>query len=116
MTALADRHCSDCRPAAALDAFAIDRLLAQLHEAWRVIGAERIERQLEFPDFARALEFVNIAGAIAEGEGHHPDLLLGWGRVRIALWTHSVGGLSESDFILAAKLDRAYEAAADGDG
>lgn len=64
-----------------------------------------LEKSYAFPDFAQALAFVNKVGALAEAEGHHPDLHLAWGKVRIEIWTHAIGGLSESDFILAAKID-----------
>ena len=60
-------------------------------------------KQYRFPDFRQALAFVNRVGELAEEEGHHPDIELGWGRVKLTLWTHSIGGLSENDFILAAK-------------
>lgn len=67
--------------------------------------APYLEKSFTFPDFAEALSFVNRIGALAETEGHHPDLHLAWGKVRIEIWTHAIGGLSESDFILAAKID-----------
>lgn len=66
-----------------------------------------ISREFRFPDFAHALAFVDCIGAIAESEGHHPDMLLSWGRVAITLSTHAIGGLSENDFILASKIDAA---------
>lgn len=65
----------------------------------------QIEKEYRFPDFQKALDFVNRLGAVAEAEGHHPDVYLTWGKVRVALSTHSIGGLSENDFILAAKAD-----------
>ena len=61
-----------------------------------------------FPDFRTALDFVNRVGAVAEQEGHHPDLYLSWGKVDIQTWTHKIDGLTESDFILAAKIDRLH--------
>ncbi|OGG53499.1 hypothetical protein A3H16_03740 [Candidatus Kaiserbacteria bacterium RIFCSPLOWO2_12_FULL_53_8] len=64
-----------------------------------------ISKRFKFKDFARALAFTNAIGAIAESEGHHPDLTLGWGKVGVELTTHAIGGLSENDFILAAKID-----------
>ena len=64
------------------------------------------ERRYRLPDFATGLALVNRIGALAEAQDHHPDLLLAWGRVEITLWTHSVGGLSRNDFILAAHIDR----------
>src|SRR5258707_96949 len=79
-------------------------------ETIRALGS-RLEKEYRFPDFRQALAFVNRVGEIAEEEGHHPDFELGWGRVKLALWTHSIGGLSENDCILAAKADRALAAA-----
>ncbi|MGC2328909.1 MAG: 4a-hydroxytetrahydrobiopterin dehydratase, partial [Candidatus Sulfotelmatobacter sp.] len=64
--------------------------------------------EYKFPDFATALEFVNKVGAVAEEQGHHPDILLAWGKAEITLWTHKVDGLTESDFIMAAKIDRVF--------
>jgi 4a-hydroxytetrahydrobiopterin dehydratase len=63
-------------------------------------------RTFTFPDFKQALAFVNKVGNLAEGQGHHPDILLGWGKAEITTWTHSINGLTESDFILAAKIDK----------
>jgi 4a-hydroxytetrahydrobiopterin dehydratase len=71
---------------------------------WKV-AAGRLRREYRFPDFAKALAFVNAAGAQAEAEDHHPDIALSWGKVGVELWTHSVNGLSENDFILAAKIE-----------
>lgn len=68
-------------------------------------GVQKIRKEFKFKDFKTALAFVNRVGAIAESEGHHPDIGLSWGRVIITLWTHAIGGLSENDFILAAKVD-----------
>lgn len=99
--ALADE---DCRPSARLSEPEALALLAELHPDW-TIEEGQLRRQLRFPDFARALAFVDAIGAIAEAQNHHPDLLLAWGRVEIALWTHSQGGLTRSDFVLAAKID-----------
>jgi len=73
---------------------------------WSVIDEHHIVRTYKFPDFKSALEFVNRVGAIAEEQGHHPDMMLSWGKVEVTTWTHKVNGLTESDFILAAKIDR----------
>lgn len=81
-------------------------LLAELGNGWTVLD-KRLRKAYTFPDFASALAFVNKVGAIAEAENHHPDVMLSWGRVVIELWTHSVKGLSENDFICAAKFDQA---------
>lgn len=88
-----------------MDPAAAERLLAAI-PGWRLEGGDRLRRSYRFPDFATALAFVNAAGDVAEEQGHHPDLLLSWGRVEATLWTHAAGGLTESDFVLAARLDR----------
>ena len=111
MTDLADRRCAACRPGTPpLDDDAIQRLLTEVPE-WEVVrpaGAPaRLRRALKFATFADALAFANRVGALADAEDHHPELHVSWGRLGIETWTHSVGGLSENDFILAAKIDRA---------
>ena len=74
-------------------------------EGWTVVNEHHLEKEYRFKDFAEALAFVNRLGAVAEAEGHHPDIFLTWGRVSVTLWTHSIGGLSEKDFVLAARAD-----------
>jgi len=102
--ALADRRCkplptgTPALAAAECTAY-LDRL-----PGWAIVEG-RLRRDYRLPDFARALALVNAIGALAEAEDHHPDIALGWGRVGVELWTHSVGGLSENDFILAAKIE-----------
>ena len=81
------------------------RQLAQSAQ-WKVVNEHHIVCGYTFPDFKSALDFVNKVGALAEEQGHHPDILLAWGNVEITIWTHKVDGLTESDFILAAKIDR----------
>ena len=81
-----------------------EKLLEQVPE-WTVKNNKFLKRKFEFKNFKKALEFVNKVGEIAEEEGHHPDVLFGWGYARIELTTHAVKGLSENDFILAAKID-----------
>jgi 4a-hydroxytetrahydrobiopterin dehydratase len=73
---------------------------------WEVVRDHHLVRTYRFPDFARALAFVNRVGALAEEVGHHPDLHLSWGRVGIEIWTHKIDGLAEADFVFAAKCDR----------
>ena len=80
-------------------------LMDQIDETWMIIDNRHIERSWTFNDFEGALEFVNSAGGICENEGHHADFEFGWGRVKVIIWTQKIIGLSESDFILAAKLD-----------
>jgi 4a-hydroxytetrahydrobiopterin dehydratase len=71
-----------------------------------VVDEHHLVREFRFPDFKQALAFVNDVGEIAEAEGHHPNILLTWGKAEITIWTHRVDGLTESDFILAAKINR----------
>lgn len=78
----------------------------ELGPGWKVVDDHHLEKQLDFPDFATGLAFVNRVGALAEEEGHHPDLFLAWGKVGITIFTHKVDGLTRSDFILAAKIDQ----------
>lgn len=107
MTNLADRNCVPCHGGVpALEAPAIERLLAELGAGWQVVEGPRLQKRYAFPDFAKALTFVDHVGALAERQGHHPELLLAWGSVRVEVWTHAVGGLTESDFVLAARIDR----------
>jgi 4a-hydroxytetrahydrobiopterin dehydratase len=86
--------------------------LAEIHKRlpewahWKVVNERHVTREFTFPDFKRALDFVNRVGALAEEQGHHPDIFLAWGKVGITLWTHKIDGLTESDFIMAAKIDR----------
>jgi 4a-hydroxytetrahydrobiopterin dehydratase len=85
------------------------KAIADLHREtplWEVVDEHQIKRAFKFPDFLSALAFVNKVGEVAEKEGHHPDILLGWGKAEITTWTHAADGLTESDFILAAKIDK----------
>ena len=75
---------------------------------WDVVNNHELKRKFKCKNFAEALAFVNKVGALAESEGHHPDIRFGWGYVELTLFTHAVGGLSENDFILAAKIDRLH--------
>lgn len=84
------------------------RLLPLLDKGWKLIHDHHLEKEYVFKNFQEALDFTNRVGAIAEEEGHHPDILLTYGKVKIQLWTHKIDGLSESDFILAAKCDTVY--------
>jgi 4a-hydroxytetrahydrobiopterin dehydratase len=106
MSDLASKTCVPCRgDVPALKGPDLHKLSHQLPN-WKVIDEHHITRTFTFPDFRKALEFVNRVGAVAEEQGHHPDILLTWGKVEITLWTHKVNGLTESDFILAAKIDQ----------
>jgi 4a-hydroxytetrahydrobiopterin dehydratase len=106
---LADKHCVPCRGGVPpLAGEELHKLASQVKD-WRVVDGHHLEKSFAFPDFQTALAFVNRVGAIAEEEGHHPDVHLAWGKVGVTTWTHSIDGLSESDFILAAKIDRLFQ-------
>jgi 4a-hydroxytetrahydrobiopterin dehydratase len=82
----------------------IKLLHEELGAGWTVIEEHHLSKEFQFKDFAEALAFVNRVGEIAEREGHHPDIFLSWGKVHVEIWTHKIDGLTESDFILAAKI------------
>src|SRR4051794_35512549 len=103
--ALSARHCVPCKGGTPpLKGEELKSFAGQTPQ-WTVVSEHHLERSFKFPDFRTALQFVNAIGEIAESEGHHPDLELGWGRVGVKIYTHTIDGLAESDFILAAKID-----------
>ncbi len=107
MSELAARECKPCRgDTPRLTGDALPALRAQLDPAWEVIDEHHLARSFAFRNFREALAFTNRVGELAEAQNHHPDLHLAWGKVRLELWTHAIDGLSESDFVFAAKLDR----------
>ena len=110
MSELASKTCVPCRGGVPP---LKGKELASLHQQipqWQVVNEHHITRSFTFPDFRRALDFVNRVGALAEQQGHHPDILLAWGKVEVTLWTHKIDGLTESDLIMAAKIDKLYPA------
>lgn len=109
MSELAKKKCVPCTIGTpALKGEELQKFYKQLEDGWKLIGEQKIEKEYKFKDFVSALQFVNDIGKIAEEEGHHPDIELSWGKVKIILWTHKIKGLSESDFVLAAKCDVDY--------
>jgi 4a-hydroxytetrahydrobiopterin dehydratase len=105
MATLASKTCVPCKGGTpALKGNALHEFSHQLPN-WNVVDERHLTRAFSFPDFKEALAFVNRVGDVAEEQGHHPDILLAWGKVEITLWTHKVNGLTESDFIMAAKID-----------
>jgi 4a-hydroxytetrahydrobiopterin dehydratase len=108
MASLADRQCVPCKGGVPpLTAEEIAPLLAQLQD-WNVIENHHLEKRYKLKNFVQALELVNRIGTIAEEQNHHPDIFLAWGRVDVKIWTHKINGLTESDFVFAAKCDRAH--------
>jgi len=105
---LASKHCVPCRggvpPLAGQE---LANLSAQLPD-WRVVEGHHIEKSFAFPNFKSALAFVNRIGQVAEEQGHHPDICFGWGNVKVTLFTHKISGLTESDFIMAAKVEQLF--------
>jgi 4a-hydroxytetrahydrobiopterin dehydratase len=107
MAGLADRQCVPCKGGVPpLTAAQIAPLLAQI-EGWTAVDDHHLEKRYKLKNFVEALQLVNRIGAIAEEQNHHPDIFLAWGKVEVKIWTHKINGLTESDFVFAAKCDRA---------
>jgi len=105
---LADRECVPCKGGVPpLEGAELTRLARELDGHWAVVDGHHLEKRYEFPDFKQGLDFVYRIGLVAEGQGHHPDIELSWGKVGVKIFTHAIDGLTESDFVLAAKFDRA---------
>jgi len=111
MTALAEKECIPCKgEVPRLEGKELSRLTNELGGDWKVIGGHHLEKEYKFKNFREALAFTNKVGELAESQGHHPDIYLAWGVVKLTIWTHKVDGLTESDFILAAKSDQLFDA------
>jgi len=105
MNELAERQCVPCRGGVpALRGEEITALQSQL-EGWEVVNEHHLRKEYKFEDYKQAQAFVVRVGELAEQQWHHPDICFGWGRAEISIWTHKIDGLTESDFILAAKID-----------
>lgn len=103
---LTDKKCLPCEgEEGPLPQTEIVKLASELGGNWKIVNEHHLEKEFFFKDFKEALAFTNKVGALAEKEGHHPDIHLSWGKVRIILWTHSINALSENDFIFASKCD-----------
>ena len=108
MNALAEKQCVPCQGGVeALKGESLAKFVGQLAGGWRVVKEQQLEKEYKFANFRDALAFTNRVGELAEAQNHHPDICLAWGSVKLTLSTHKIYGLSESDFILAAKIDRA---------
>ena len=107
MPELADEKCVPCKGGVPpLKGESLSRLSKEIGPEWRVMNEHHLERDFKFENFRKALDFTNNVGELAETVGHHPDIFLAWGVVKLTVWTHKIDGLTESDFVLAAKLDR----------
>ena len=107
MIYLSDKKCVACEGGTpSLGEAEIASYLAQLKGGWQVVENKKIKKEFKFKNFKEALAFVNNIAGIAEAESHHPDIYIFYNRVNIELWTHAVNGLSENDFIVAAKIDK----------
>jgi 4a-hydroxytetrahydrobiopterin dehydratase len=103
---LAERHCVPCEGGVPpMEPEEAEAMLAELEAGWEIADDHHLTRGFDFDDFAEALEFVNAVGEVAEAEGHHPVITFTWGEATVEIWTHAIDGLSENDFILAAKID-----------
>jgi 4a-hydroxytetrahydrobiopterin dehydratase len=107
MSVLAEKECVPCKGGTpALKGAELSKLAEQLDSDWQVVKKHHLEREYQFKDFREALAFTNKVGKLAEKIQHHPDIYLAWGQVKLTLWTHKIDGLTESDFIFAAKVDK----------
>lgn len=104
MSELAEKRCVRCEGLPPLSTRDAVRLLSQL-DGWVIERGHHLTKSITFPNFVKALAFVNRIGEVAEAEAHHPNISLTWGKVGVDIWTHKIDGLTESDFILAAKID-----------
>jgi 4a-hydroxytetrahydrobiopterin dehydratase len=104
---LAGKECLPCKgEVPPLKGENLKALKEKLGSDWRVVNDHHLEKEFTFKNFRDALAFTNRVGDLAEGQGHHPDIYLAWGKVRVTVWTHKIDGLTESDFVLAAKIEK----------
>ena len=113
MTNLASKQCVPCRGGVPpMKGAQLQALLSQVGNGWQVTDEHHLEKEYRFNNFQEALDFTIRVGELAEQQGHHPDIYLAWGKVRLTVWTHKINGLTESDFIFAAKADARLSIAA----
>jgi 4a-hydroxytetrahydrobiopterin dehydratase len=107
---LAEMECVPCKGGVpALRGAELERLQSRLGGGWRVVEEHHLERSYEFPDYISTVSFVNGVAEIAEQQGHHPNISFTYGRAIVTIWTHKIDGLTESDFVLAAKIDKGLD-------
>lgn len=103
---LAEKACVPCRGGVPPLSLQQSEALLQQLDGWDLVENHHLRKSFPFPDFKSALAFVDRVGALAEEQQHHPDIALSWGRAVVEIWTHKINGLTESDFVFAAKCDR----------
>ncbi len=109
MSELAEKECVPCKGGVPpLTGDELKALYAQLGNGWQVVNEHHLEKAYKFKNFREALDFTVKVGELAEAQGHHPDIYLAWGKVKLTVWTHKIDGLTESDFIYAAKVDQLF--------
>ena len=107
MSDLAKKTCIPCKGGVPpMKGAKLDNLLEKLKNDWKIIKEHHLEKEYSFKNFKEALNFTIKVGGLAENQGHHPDIFLAWGKVKLTIWTHKIDGLTESDFIFAAKADK----------
>ena len=107
MNALAEKKCVPCKgEVPPLKGDELAKMFKELSHGWQLHQEHHLEKEFKFKDFRQALDFTNRVGELAEEQNHHPDIYLAWGKVRLTIWTHKIDGLTESDFIFAAKADQ----------
>jgi 4a-hydroxytetrahydrobiopterin dehydratase len=106
MNELATKECVPCEGGVPpLKGEALRELQGKLGADWKVVREHHLEKEYTFKNFREALDFTNKVGEVAEARNHHPDIYLAWGKVKVTIWTHKIDGLTESDFVLAAKVE-----------
>jgi 4a-hydroxytetrahydrobiopterin dehydratase len=109
MSDLAAKECVPCKGGVPpLQGEELQRLAEQLPEGWSVVEEHHLEKEFRFKNFREALDFTNRVGELAEEQQHHPDIHLAFGKAKVMIWTHKIDGLTESDFVFAAKADRLH--------
>ncbi len=107
MSELSKKQCIPCQGGVPpLKGEALTPFHHQIHEEWKLVNEHHLEREFKFPNFKQAMAFANQVGGVAEAENHHPEITVGWGHALVQIWTHKIDGLTESDFIFAAKCDQ----------
>ena len=109
MSNLSEKECIACSGwVPKLVGEALTNLHIELGSQWKVIDEHHLEKTFKFSNFRNALDFTNAVGELAEEQNHHPDIFLAWGKVKVTIWTHKIDGLTESDFVFAAKAEQVY--------